>query len=142
MWYLMNLNLCHLRRSLLKKLSVFLGPSLKKKNMRIQKESWSSVVQLGTELLLINLENGCALHKINLMFLERSAYTKALLSRFDMDKANSVATPVDVNADLVTTSDEVEECDKDLCQSAFVLRKLISRIVLRMICLLIYLQRV
>ncbi|KAF2347765.1 hypothetical protein FHG87_021480 [Trinorchestia longiramus] len=38
----------HLRRSLQKKLSVFLGPSLKKKNMRIQKESWSSVVQLGT----------------------------------------------------------------------------------------------
>ncbi|KAF2354215.1 hypothetical protein FHG87_015029 [Trinorchestia longiramus] len=35
-----------------------------------------------------------------------------------MDKANSVATPVDLNADLVTTSNEVEECDKDLCQSA------------------------
>ncbi|KAF2355583.1 hypothetical protein FHG87_013660 [Trinorchestia longiramus] len=51
--------LCHLRRSLLKKLSVFLAPSLKKKNMRIQKESWSSVVQLGTELLLIDLEDGC-----------------------------------------------------------------------------------
>ncbi|KAF2346546.1 hypothetical protein FHG87_022698 [Trinorchestia longiramus] len=60
------------------------------------------------------LENGCALHKINLMFLERSAYTKALLSRFGMDKANSVATPVDINADLVTTSDEVEDCDKDI----------------------------
>ncbi|KAF2354532.1 hypothetical protein FHG87_014712 [Trinorchestia longiramus] len=84
----------------------------------IQKESWSSVVQLGTELLLIDLEDGCVLHKINLMFLERSAYTKALLSRFGMDKANSVATPVDVNADLVTTSDEVEDCDKDLYQSA------------------------
>ncbi|KAF2347693.1 hypothetical protein FHG87_021554 [Trinorchestia longiramus] len=35
-----------------------------------------------------------------------------------MDKTNSVATPVDVNADLVTTSDEVEECDEDLYQSA------------------------
>ncbi|KAF2354041.1 hypothetical protein FHG87_015202 [Trinorchestia longiramus] len=65
-----------------------------------------------------NLENGCALHKINLMFLERSAYTKALLSRFGMDKANSVATPVDINADLIRTSDEVEDCDKDLYQSA------------------------
>ncbi|KAF2351060.1 hypothetical protein FHG87_018182 [Trinorchestia longiramus] len=54
----------------------------------------------------------------NEMFLEQSAYTKALLSRFGMDKANSVATPVDINADLVTTSDEVEECDKDLYQSA------------------------
>ncbi|KAF2347216.1 hypothetical protein FHG87_022028, partial [Trinorchestia longiramus] len=42
----------------------------------------------------------------------------ALLSRFGMDKANSFATPVDVNADLVTSSDEVEECDKDLYQSA------------------------
>ncbi|KAF2347029.1 hypothetical protein FHG87_022214 [Trinorchestia longiramus] len=52
------------------------------------------------------------------MFLERSAYTKALLFRFGMDKANSVATPVDINADLVTTSDEVEDCDKDLYQSA------------------------
>ncbi|KAF2359375.1 hypothetical protein FHG87_009870 [Trinorchestia longiramus] len=58
MWYLMNLSLRHLRRSLQKKLSVFLAPSLKKKNMRIQKESWSSVVQLGTELLLIDLEDG------------------------------------------------------------------------------------
>ncbi|KAF2344820.1 hypothetical protein FHG87_024425 [Trinorchestia longiramus] len=47
----------------------------------------------------------------------QSVYTKALLSRFGMDKANSVATPVDVYADLVTTSDEVEECDKDLHQS-------------------------
>ncbi|KAF2362743.1 hypothetical protein FHG87_006490 [Trinorchestia longiramus] len=37
---------------------------------------------------------------------------------FGMDNANSVATPVDVNADLVTTSDEVEECDIDLYQSA------------------------
>ncbi|KAF2356377.1 hypothetical protein FHG87_012868 [Trinorchestia longiramus] len=55
---------------------------------------------------------------INLMFLERSAYTKTLLSRFGMDKENSVATPVDINADLVTTSDEVEECDKYLYQSA------------------------
>ncbi|KAF2348138.1 hypothetical protein FHG87_021106 [Trinorchestia longiramus] len=54
----------------------------------------------------------------NEMFLERSAYTKALLSRLGMDKANSVATPVDINADPVTTSDEVEECDKDLYQSA------------------------
>ncbi|KAF2359734.1 Zinc finger CCHC-type [Trinorchestia longiramus] len=54
----------------------------------------------------------------NEVFLEQSAYTKALLSRFGMDKANSVATPVDVNADLVTTSDEVEECDEDLYQSA------------------------
>ncbi|KAF2355916.1 hypothetical protein FHG87_013323 [Trinorchestia longiramus] len=53
----------------------------------------------------------------NGVFLERSAYTKALLSRFGMDKANSVATPVDVNEDLVTTSDEVEDCDKDLYQS-------------------------
>ncbi|KAF2343806.1 Integrase catalytic core, partial [Trinorchestia longiramus] len=77
-----------------------------------------ATVQLGTELLLIDLENGCALQKINLMFLERSAYTKALLSRIGMDKANSVGTPLDINADLVTTSDEVEECDKDLCQSA------------------------
>ncbi|KAF2349647.1 hypothetical protein FHG87_019597 [Trinorchestia longiramus] len=50
--------------------------------------------------------------------LEQSACTKALLSRFGMDKENSVATPVDINADLVTTSDEVEECDKDLYQSA------------------------
>ncbi|KAF2343958.1 hypothetical protein FHG87_025286 [Trinorchestia longiramus] len=104
--------------SLQKKLSVFLGPSLKKKNMKIQKESRSSVVQLGTELPLIDLENRCALHNINLMFLERSAYTKAMLSRFGMDKANSVATRVDINADPVTTSDEVEECDKDLYQSA------------------------
>ncbi|KAF2346518.1 Reverse transcriptase RNA-dependent DNA polymerase [Trinorchestia longiramus] len=54
----------------------------------------------------------------NEVFLEQSAYTKALLSRFGMDKANSVATPVDVNADLVITSDEVEECDKDLYQIA------------------------
>ncbi|KAF2348136.1 Reverse transcriptase RNA-dependent DNA polymerase [Trinorchestia longiramus] len=54
----------------------------------------------------------------NEVFLEQSAYTKALLSRFGMDNANSIATPVDVNADLVTTSDEVEECDKDLYQSA------------------------
>ncbi|KAF2346448.1 hypothetical protein FHG87_022796 [Trinorchestia longiramus] len=34
------------------------------------------------------------------------------------DATNSVATPVDVNADLVTTSDEVEDCDKDLYQNA------------------------
>ncbi|KAF2353420.1 hypothetical protein FHG87_015825 [Trinorchestia longiramus] len=54
----------------------------------------------------------------NELLLEQTAYIKALLSRFSMDKANSVATPVDVNADLVTTSDEVEECDKDLYQSA------------------------
>ncbi|KAF2349122.1 hypothetical protein FHG87_020121 [Trinorchestia longiramus] len=54
----------------------------------------------------------------NEVFLEQSAYTKALLCRFGMDKANSVATPVDVHADLVTTSDEVEDCDKDLYQSA------------------------
>ncbi|KAF2346493.1 hypothetical protein FHG87_022751 [Trinorchestia longiramus] len=54
----------------------------------------------------------------NEVFLEQSAYTKALLSRFGTDKANSAATPVDINADLVTTSDEVEECDKDLYQSA------------------------
>ncbi|KAF2347760.1 Reverse transcriptase RNA-dependent DNA polymerase [Trinorchestia longiramus] len=54
----------------------------------------------------------------NEVFLEQSAYTKALLSRFGLDNANSVATPIDVNADLVTTSDEVEECDKDLYQSA------------------------
>ncbi|KAF2343531.1 hypothetical protein FHG87_025713 [Trinorchestia longiramus] len=54
----------------------------------------------------------------NEVLLERSAYTKALLSRFGMNKANSVATPVDINADLVTTSDEVEDCDKDLYQSA------------------------
>ncbi|KAF2347387.1 Reverse transcriptase RNA-dependent DNA polymerase [Trinorchestia longiramus] len=54
----------------------------------------------------------------NEVFLELSAYTKALLSRFGMDNAHSVATPVDVNADLVTTLDEVEECDKDLYQSA------------------------
>ncbi|KAF2355153.1 Reverse transcriptase RNA-dependent DNA polymerase [Trinorchestia longiramus] len=53
----------------------------------------------------------------NEVFLEQSAYTKALLSRFGMDNANSVATLVDVNTDLVTTSDEVEECDKDLYQS-------------------------
>ncbi|KAF2349787.1 hypothetical protein FHG87_019454 [Trinorchestia longiramus] len=92
---------------------MFLGPSLKKKNMRIQKESWSSVVQLRTELLLIDLEDRCSTTK-----LYKSAYTKALLSRFGMDRANSVATPVDVNADLVTTSDEVEECDKDLYQRA------------------------
>ncbi|KAF2351819.1 hypothetical protein FHG87_017425 [Trinorchestia longiramus] len=119
MWYLMNLSLCHLRRSLLKKLSVFLGPSLKKKNMRIQKESWSSVVQLGTELLLIDLEDGVGVMQTkNELLLEQSAYTKALLSRFGIDKANSVATPVDINADPVTTSDEVEECDKDLYQSA------------------------
>ncbi|KAF2346914.1 hypothetical protein FHG87_022329 [Trinorchestia longiramus] len=50
----------------------------------------------------------------NELLLEQSAYTKALLSRFGIDKANSVATPVDINADPVTTSDEVEECDKDL----------------------------
>ncbi|KAF2352113.1 hypothetical protein FHG87_017133 [Trinorchestia longiramus] len=56
----------------------------------------------------------------NEVFLEQSAYTKALLSRFGMDKANSVATSVDVNVDLVITSDEVEECDKDLYQSAVV----------------------
>ncbi|KAF2346185.1 hypothetical protein FHG87_023061 [Trinorchestia longiramus] len=54
----------------------------------------------------------------NEVLLKQSAYTKALLSRFGMDKENSVATPVDVNADLVTTSDEVEDCDKDLYQSA------------------------
>ncbi|KAF2346296.1 hypothetical protein FHG87_022948 [Trinorchestia longiramus] len=54
----------------------------------------------------------------NEVFLEWSAYTKALLSRFGMDKANSVATPVDINTDLVTTSDEVEDCDKDVYQSA------------------------
>ncbi|KAF2344948.1 hypothetical protein FHG87_024297 [Trinorchestia longiramus] len=53
----------------------------------------------------------------NGVLLEQSAYTKALLSRIGMDKANSVATPVDINADLVTTSDEVEDCDKDLYQS-------------------------
>ncbi|KAF2346752.1 Reverse transcriptase domain [Trinorchestia longiramus] len=57
----------------------------------------------------------------NEVLLEQSAYTKALLCRFGMDKANSVATPVDVNADLVTTSDEVEDCDKDLYQSAVAL---------------------
>ncbi|KAF2368816.1 hypothetical protein FHG87_000424 [Trinorchestia longiramus] len=54
----------------------------------------------------------------NKVFLEQSAYTKSLLSRFGMDKTNSIPTPVDANADLVTTSDEVEECDKDLYQSA------------------------
>ncbi|KAF2360139.1 SH2 domain [Trinorchestia longiramus] len=54
----------------------------------------------------------------NEVLLEQSAYTKVLLSRFGMDKANSVATPVDINTDLVTTSDEVEDCDKDLYQSA------------------------
>ncbi|KAF2345871.1 Zinc finger CCHC-type [Trinorchestia longiramus] len=113
------LKVCHLRRSLQKKLSVFLAPFLKKKNMRIQKESWSSVVQLGTELLLIDLEDGVGVMQIkNELLLEQSAYTKALLSRFGIDKANSVATPVDINADPVTTSDEVEECDKDLYQNA------------------------
>ncbi|KAF2367951.1 hypothetical protein FHG87_001290 [Trinorchestia longiramus] len=102
-------------RSLQKKLSVFLAPSLKKKNMRIQKESWSSVVQLGTELLLIDLGDGVGVMQTkNELLLEQSAYTKALLSRFVIDKAYSVATPVDVNGDLVTTSDEVEECDKDI----------------------------
>ncbi|KAF2348805.1 hypothetical protein FHG87_020438 [Trinorchestia longiramus] len=50
----------------------------------------------------------------NAVLLEQSAYIKALLSRFGMDKENSVATPVDVNADLVTTSDEVEDCEKRL----------------------------
>ncbi|KAF2352590.1 Zinc finger H2C2-type histone UAS binding [Trinorchestia longiramus] len=55
--------------------------------------------------------------------LRRSTRNRAAPDRFGgwvfgMDKANSVATPVDVNADLVTTSDEVEECDKDLYQSA------------------------
>ncbi|KAF2348695.1 hypothetical protein FHG87_020550 [Trinorchestia longiramus] len=50
----------------------------------------------------------------NEVFLEQSAYTKAPFSRFGMDKAYSVATPVDINADLVTTSDEVEECDKHI----------------------------
>ncbi|KAF2352614.1 hypothetical protein FHG87_016629 [Trinorchestia longiramus] len=48
----------------------------------------------------------------NEVLLEQSAYTKAMLSRFGMDKANSVATPVDINADPFTTSDEVEECDR------------------------------
>ncbi|KAF2360277.1 Reverse transcriptase RNA-dependent DNA polymerase [Trinorchestia longiramus] len=52
----------------------------------------------------------------NEVFLEQSAYTKALFSRFGMGNANSVATPADVNVDLVTTSDEVEECDRDLYQ--------------------------
>ncbi|KAF2350270.1 hypothetical protein FHG87_018973 [Trinorchestia longiramus] len=56
----------------------------------------------------------------NAVLLKQSAYTKALLSRFGMDKENSIATPVDVNADLVTTSDEVEECEKYLYQSAVV----------------------
>ncbi|KAF2350340.1 hypothetical protein FHG87_018904 [Trinorchestia longiramus] len=55
--------------------------------------------------------------------LRRSTRNRAAPDRFGgwvfgIDKANSVATPVDVNADLVTTSDEVEECDKDLYQSA------------------------
>ncbi|KAF2355029.1 hypothetical protein FHG87_014215 [Trinorchestia longiramus] len=59
----------------------------------------------------------------NEVFLEQSAYTEALLSRFGMDKANSAATPLDINADLVTTSDEVEECDKHLYQSAVVILK-------------------
>ncbi|KAF2361620.1 hypothetical protein FHG87_007629 [Trinorchestia longiramus] len=54
----------------------------------------------------------------NEVLLEQSAYTKALLSRFGMDKANFVANPVDVNADLVTISDEVEDCDKNLYRSA------------------------
>ncbi|KAF2345216.1 Reverse transcriptase RNA-dependent DNA polymerase [Trinorchestia longiramus] len=45
-------------------------------------------------------------------------FQKAMKILFGMDNANSVATPVDVNVDLVTTSDEVEECDKDLYQSA------------------------
>ncbi|KAF2347164.1 Zinc finger CCHC-type [Trinorchestia longiramus] len=71
-------------------------------------------IGVGEVRLKITLPN----MQINLMFLERSAYTKALLSRFGMDKANSVATPVDINADLVTTSDEVEDCDIDLYQSA------------------------
>ncbi|KAF2360528.1 hypothetical protein FHG87_008715 [Trinorchestia longiramus] len=56
----------------------------------------------------------------NEVLLEQCAYTKALLSSGPTDRANSVATPVDVNADLVTTSDEVEDCDKDLYQSAVV----------------------
>ncbi|KAF2347704.1 hypothetical protein FHG87_021540 [Trinorchestia longiramus] len=87
--------------------------------MRIQKESWSSVVLLGTELLRIDLEDGVGVMQTkNELLLEQSAYTKALLSRFGIDKANSVSTPVDINADLVTTSDEVEECDEDLYQSA------------------------
>ncbi|KAF2348774.1 hypothetical protein FHG87_020471 [Trinorchestia longiramus] len=59
----------------------------------------------------------------NEVFLEQSAHTKALLSRFGIDKANSAATPVDINADSVTTSDEVEECDKDLYQSAVAVGK-------------------
>ncbi|KAF2348052.1 hypothetical protein FHG87_021192 [Trinorchestia longiramus] len=71
-------------------------------------------IGVGDVRLRITLPN----MQLNLMFLERSAYTKALLSRFGMDKANSVATPVHIDADLVTTSDEVEDCDKDLYQSA------------------------
>ncbi|KAF2354244.1 Integrase catalytic core [Trinorchestia longiramus] len=64
----------------------------------------------------------------NEVLLEQSAYTKALLSRIGMEKANSVATPVDINADLVTTSDEVEDCDKDLYQSAVELKAVLKGI--------------
>ncbi|KAF2348672.1 hypothetical protein FHG87_020571 [Trinorchestia longiramus] len=70
----------------------------------------------------------------NEVFLEQSAYTKALLSRFSIDKANSVATPVDINADVVTTSDEVEDCDKDLYQSA-VAECILSQLVVENHCL-------
>ncbi|KAF2346481.1 hypothetical protein FHG87_022762 [Trinorchestia longiramus] len=51
--------------------------------------------------------------------LRRSTRNRAAPDRFGGCLAwIKLATPVDVNADLVTTSDEVEECDKDLYQSA------------------------
>ncbi|KAF2349144.1 hypothetical protein FHG87_020101 [Trinorchestia longiramus] len=80
-------------------------------------------VGVGDVRLKITLPN---MQTKNEVFLEQSAYTKCLFSWFGMDNANSVATPVDVNADLVTTSDEVEEYDKDLYQSAVVTDKCVG----------------
>ncbi|KAF2357491.1 DNA binding HTH domain Psq-type [Trinorchestia longiramus] len=66
-------------------------------------------VGVGNVCLKVTLPNKQTKNEV---FLEESVYTRALLSRFGMDNGNSVATPVDLNADLLTTQDEVEECDR------------------------------
>ncbi|KAF2352826.1 hypothetical protein FHG87_016415 [Trinorchestia longiramus] len=64
------------------------------------------------------VEFGSARVEMAFPVIEQATKKEEMQGQFGMDNANSVATPVDVNADLVTTSDEVEECDKDLYQSA------------------------
>ncbi|KAF2343935.1 Reverse transcriptase RNA-dependent DNA polymerase [Trinorchestia longiramus] len=84
-------------------------------------ETFSPVVRFESvrAVLALAAKHNLRLHHIDVAtaFLNGELSEEIYLTQpegFGMDNANSVATPVDDNADLVTTSDEVEECDKDL----------------------------